>query len=382
MQQEFKTGILTFHRANNYGSVLQAYALLKTIEQLGFNCEIIDFRMSRQEKIYETLFVPCSNLRNLARNIFTVLHLFSIKRAEREFCRFRQTFFKTSVLCKDSIPTEISNEYKCLVMGGDQIWNTTLDDFDKTFVGGFIEDKARCVSYAPSIGMESLSEQDSLVLKEIQGFSAVSVREWEGKQLLGKFISNDITVVCDPVFLLPVSQWQSLADTGESSSGIFMYLIGDTEGARKVAERIHANSGMTIYSYFKSLRDLKGHVKTRYEISPIEFLANIKNADYVITNSFHATAFSIIFQKNFWVFLQRNGSKRPQTRILNLLRQVGLTERIRYNDESIEDFDYNKEIDYLAVQPLIEQWAIESRNWLYNSIKKVYTMDEPIDNLM
>ena len=207
-----KIAIITYHRSNNYGSVLQAYAIAKYLNDLGAKARIIDYHSKKQDELYKT-FERFGGIMSIARNFQTLLHFKSINARKKKF----DEFIKNELpLTKEYVNiSDISAEndnYDLFICGSDQIWNTSCDDFTKAYTLDFVEDKSKCVSYAASIGKNCISPDDEVFFyNQIKDFYKISLREKEGvdeiKRIVGR---DDVCLVSDPVTLFSKNEWGEL----------------------------------------------------------------------------------------------------------------------------------------------------------------------------
>ena len=357
-----KIAIITYHRSINYGSVLQSYALNKYLRQLGHTVETIDFSSDNQQKMYKH-YEKIGSVMSIARNVYSFIYNQAITKKEIRFNAFiDQNIPLTDYrgndyngLCK------LSSKYDLFLCGSDQIWNTRCYDFDLAYLLKFVEDKRKCCSYAASIGVDSLDKvSEDLFKKYISNFKCLSVRETTGAIYLEKIINRKIESVLDPVFLLSDNEWSSISsDEDIKEKFILGYYIGDTDGMRKFGEELAKKTNSKVIVILKNLRDVYGKNKKEYSTGPKEFLWLIEHAEYICTNSFHAVAFSVIFKKKFWVFVNKSLDRKenPHSRITDFTSILGLSDRV-IDGESCEKVNYDKIIDWKSVyeklNPLIE----------------------------
>lgn len=323
--------IITYHRAVNYGSALQAYALNRYINELGIHCETIDYRPKRQSDIYRLFEVPRSPMA-LARNVHSLLCLRDLRTHQDRFDEFLNDLVIQTVdtFSKPTDLEALGEHYDVYVTGSDQVWNPRTTDFDSSYLLSFVHDKSRCLSYAPSLGTGTLpAEYHDLFRKDLAGYRRLSVREEQGAAEISEVVGRAVSTVVDPVFLLDDQDWSCVGKTASCTYGgdfIFGYFIGDVPGMREFADRLAEETGLKVITVYKNLRDLLHRTECHYDAGPREFIWYVANARYVVTNSFHATAFSIIYRKDFWTFVDRN-SEAPGERIRNILDLTGLRNR-------------------------------------------------------
>lgn len=344
-----KIAIITYHRSNNYGSVLQAYALSKYLNTQGARLNVIDYHSEKQDKLYKT-FESVKGLMSVARNIQTFFYLKSIKLRKKKFDEFlKNNFSLTKEYVNVSDISAENDNYDLFICGSDQIWNTSCDDFSKAYTLDFVKDKSKCVSYAASIGKKFIKPEDEdFFYAQLKDFYKLSLREKDGvdeiKRITGR---GDVSMVSDPVTLLDKNDWNELIKDVKALNKkyILAYFIGDVPFMRDFVKRLAKIKRLPIIVINKNLRDMLYRNKKRYGTGPKEFLALIKNAEYVVSDSFHATVFSIIFKKQFFTFAKTD-QESAISRLNNFLSVLGLKNRLNASDVNLQNIDYdNKTIE-------------------------------------
>lgn len=355
-----KIGIITFHRAMNYGAVFQTYALQQCLNDNEIENEVIDYVCQNIEECYKPFKVMQGNyFKAIVRGV-----LFSgiIRRKKRQFEFFLQKYLVMSK--KYYSLDELRNardEYSCFISGSDQVWSPNSAGFDEAYFLTFAHDRQKN-SYAASIGMNSLPLQLVEEYKNrLQEFQNISVREQEAKSLLLQYINKDIEVHVDPTLLLSSEQWRLISKEPKEKGYIVIFNVEkpiyDIQFAKKVAKERNLK---IIYINDRTVKKEKG-IKYVVAPTPEEFLGYFANADVVVTNSFHGTAFSIIFHKNLYVEL--NNRKRRNVRAEDLLNLVGIKGRIieeGLNEDSVELLNWK------AVDEIISAKKQEAVNYLTN----------------
>lgn len=364
-----KIGIITIHRINNYGALLQAYALNKYLSNKGFDVKTIDFRTQRVAESYK-IFQPVSSIMSLARNAQAFLYKGKLKRRKRRFEEFLTENVPMTKSCFKS-NEELSQAklgYDFYICGSDQIWNIGCSNYSEAYFLSFVENSGKKISYAASMGEKGVPEEKREQVREmLKDFSCISVREKYAKDSLLTFIDKTIYTVVDPVFLLDKQQWNSLLVSPiiKKKYILFYVLRGDIEGMRKTVIKMGKDLKLQIVVVSINLREMQYKNKKCYDAGPKEFLTLVKNAEYVVTNSFHGVAMSIIFEKNFW-FFSGEDKKNSSARVYNLLEQVSLLDRIISSKDVVE---LGKPIDYSKVNSLINVAVQESKKYLEEAIE-------------
>ena len=322
-----KIGTLTTHMSDNYGAVLQAYALSTYIGQQA-DCEIVNYYPEYLRKAYHGR-IKVRDIKSLINFCFQVLHTGARKRRSHRFAAFREQHMRLSYLCRNRKElTGAAPQYAAIVAGSDQIWNPDIHGFDENFFLTFCPEKVRKYGYAPSFGVSSLNEEQAAEVKRrCEGFTRLAFREESGVRIAREVLGLSCPLVLDPVFLLSAEHWRGLkAATAPTGKYVLCYFLSDPRGSVEAMCKRFQKEGYMVYSIGFSARDAVNGAKKVYDLGPSEFLAYIDHADYILTDSFHATAFSILFGKNFYTRTDGKNAKRAD-RVISLLKACGLEER-------------------------------------------------------
>lgn len=335
-----KIGILTmYYGSYNYGGLLQAYALCYYLKSIGYDAEQICFKTNQ---MYKDELIANSN-KNGIRKVKQILkkpinHRIELRKQRIKQFREIEIPHSSRVYNEENI-NECNDIYDIFITGSDQVWN--LNWLEHVYFLDFVKSDKLKVSYAASLGMETLSYEQRVILKDkLQDFKAISVREKEAIFLVKSCIDQKIIQVLDPTLLLGREQWDQLAIKKiVNEPYLFCYFLGDRKEVRRVAEQYAKKYSLKIVTipylsgYFRKCDLLFGDVKI-YEIDPGGFISLIKNADCIMTDSFHATVFSNIYKKNFFVF-QRYASGKMSSRVTSLLEIFENSERFCSCDKLI-----------------------------------------------
>ena len=360
-----KVGIITFHRAVNYGACLQAYALKETLKEIGADAELIDYRSEDVEDIYFKIIRKNISIKTLVKNIITWPVQ---KRRNSMFSSFLERYLLQNTPCSIHTTEELKNvadKYDLFISGSDQVWSPLCAANDKTYMLDFVSDSQKKYSYAASFGVvDDKYLSDEKIKQLLDSYAFLSVREQKGieiiHQMLGKESDKKLAQHVDPTFLLPKEKWLALTKPVEKEKYLFIYSLSMPKEIIDYAEELAEQMGLTIkcftlnnvYSMMNPKRVING--------SPIDFLSYIAGAEYVVTNSFHGTAFSIIFNKNFSVVKNVN-PQHDNSRLTNILRMLGLEKRLSGVDTTAEVIE---PIDYDQVNERVKKMQCESREYL------------------
>ena len=361
-----KVGILTFPNSTSYGATLQMYALYKKVNDLGHEAEIINYfnaymkaeRHVRQEKGKRTLRKA---LKHSARKL---LH-FRLEKAFRRFEKKNMELYpKRAVVDKDRLP-EIGKKYGAVICGSDQVWNPNITDNDLSFFLDFCSEGTRRISYAPSFGISEFSKEFSdMIRPEIAAFDSLSVREEAGREYIKREFGREAEMVCDPTMLLDAEEWSTVERKYPVGTDgyILFYTIRKSEKLMNYCRKLSEKTGLKIIVVGGNLlQNIKSEkIKYAVDISPEQWLYLVHNATYVVTNSFHGTAFSVIYRKNFYVEL----SSATNSRLSHITNILGLQSRI-VNCESVPEIT---DCNYLVAEAELKKLRIESLNFLKKAL--------------
>ncbi|MCI9132644.1 MAG: polysaccharide pyruvyl transferase family protein [Lachnospiraceae bacterium] len=352
-----RIGIITFHRALNCGAILQAYALSMYLSEINHKVEIIDYcpKWSDEDQVLIRELFFDFKLRKVL--------LFPFRKLFRKKCNdFLNNYCILSACVKTLEDVKKLNQYDVYITGSDQVWNIDITGgFDEVYFLDF-ETTAKKVSYAASCGKDDIDKKlVNLIAQSVKTFDAVSVREHVLEQALK---SNGILNICsvwDPVFLLNANQYSKLQRGNGYKNYLLLYTKGRAEGIRKIAKQVADKYSLAIVDTSKIKKQWPAdYVKRVY--GPSEFLGLFAHANFIITNSFHGTAFSIIFRKSFYSL--ENGNKT--SRISSLLSDIGLDSRLVHGIEGIDEIT---QVDYLEYESKIEEHIYKSKMFLKSILK-------------
>ena len=332
-----KTGLVTFYHIHHYGALLQAAATQRAVEQLGAECEIIDYYVNQNN----ALFRKPTGLGSLAADTHTALHYKALENRYRRFEAFSRDHLRISehrfASLEELRQTELP--YDLILSGSDQIWNPKIfpdGRFDPVFFGAFSE--KRKAAYAPSFGIPRVPEEMEEELREyLSRFSHVSVRELGGREILKTVAGKDVPVVLDPTLLLDAEQWGAMASTessfapNQNGAGgyILCYCISKPDALEPYISRLAETTGLPVIQLCGIRRKVHPKARCVLDAGPAEFLSLFRNASYVCTNSFHGTVFSIQFQKPFFTAVAPSELAVPErSRTYSILHTLGLENRI------------------------------------------------------
>lgn len=332
-----KVGILTFHRALNYGAVLQALGLVKTVEKLGKEATIIDYRCKTIEDDYKNIKIEKGSvIKDIVNSMLSYSTRKRKKNSFRMFCNNNLNLSSKAYYSKEDL-LKLNEECSTFITGSDQVWDDKCANFDEAFFLTFVNDSSKKNSYAASFAFGELPKGLECEYKNrLEDFNSISVREEKGKDIFSTLLNKNIHIDLDPTLLLDKEEWMSYTEKStESEKYILIYTVNQPRELFSYAEELSKNTGYKLIYINDSLKK-KVNAEYRRGVSPSEFLTLFANAEYVLTNSFHGTAFSIIYEKKFIVEINSKKNK-INYRSKNLLSMLNLENRILDGTNNIRD---------------------------------------------
>ena len=392
-----KVGVLThYYNSKNYGGMLQAYALIKTLSKLGFDAEQICYKYETDKPLSnETQNVDRNNshnIKDLIKKSATikgkilyklkyikkrVLYNKKLKTREKRFLTFEEKIPHSSYIYTSNDISLCNKDYDAFIVGSDQVWN--LWWYNAAFFLEFAETDKLKIAYAASAGKEDFDEIEKQYLKKVLiKFDSISVRE---KDLVNQYksIANvNSTHVLDPVMLLNVKDWDLVSSERLIKDNyIFCFFYNPTDNVyslvKDFAKKNNKKIAIIPYAHQASVDklDCKYGDYRFTEAGPREFISLIKNSDYVFTDSFHCAVFSILYNIKMFVFT-RNQFKEMSSRILSLVELFKCEERFCDREDKINlnyvDMVKNKDYSFEKYYKLKNI----SISYLTNSLMRKY----------
>lgn len=344
-----KVATITYSWAQNWGAVLQAYALTEYLNSVGHEAMLIDYKPFDNKLI--------STVKSVPDGILDLLTIPASKRRVARYNEFRKNAFRLTEKCNTTEELEkLNSEFDAFITGSDQVWNVGLG-VSKDFYLEFAEPEKKKISYAASFGVSSIPEEHQAeTIKGINNIDTISVREESGANIVKQLAGRDAEVVLDPVFLLPPEKWTELEAPLEKipEKFIFVYPTQVTDTLVSIVRELKNKTGYEAISPFY----VPG-CKTRKDIGPREFVSLVRNAEYVVGSSFHVTAFSVIFGKKLYVVTH----SKTGSRTTDLLRRLNMDSCIIDSAEQIKNVGWQ----YEAVNETLEKLIADSKTFLKNA---------------
>ena len=388
MRSPNKIGIIThYYKSTNYGGNLQAYALCKVLQMMGYEAEQICYSRQGEPPMWKAEKLPATKellntFRKAHRGVNLLLSFLqrdvkaNVNVRKQAILGFnRSDIPHSSMVFSHNTIAEANRDYDVFITGSDQVWHpmAVCDAYLLSFA-----EKGK-ISYAASLAVNELAEeQKSKFQNRLSAFDAVSVREKNAVDILRPLVNNEPTWVLDPSLLLSREEWDAICtEVKVSEKYLFCYFLGDDIQQRRLAESYAKTHGLKIVTLpylngkYRKCDKKFGDIRL-YDVSPKDLLSLIKYADYVFTDSFHATVFSIIYQREFFVF-DRSEHKEMGSRIGSLTELFSLQLRYCNTPErltlayltSIPAVDYSQDFS------LFEKRRSVSIQFLKDSIESV-----------
>ena len=383
MEGKKKVGIITIVKVNNYGAELQAFALQRKLNLMGYDAEIIDYLFYKNKqykreniskpfypypfkmRIKETLLPICEWLRSIPHNKALTYRNKGFAEFHKRNTRFSSTVFKSYSQLYGNPP-----HYDIYCVGSDQVWNpncyTSLFPYFLTFVS----EGNRKVAYASSFGVSSIPQQAIENYKiGLNNLDYISVREKTGMSIVKQITGKDATVVVDPTLLLLRDEWIKIAKFDKVPSGnyLLLYVLKDSDYITRIAIETARRKSLEIVRLCKGAytQDNKNSgITDIIDAAPDDFVGLFAKASMVMTNSFHGTVFSNIFHKDFYSIIPRG--KDNNSRIVDLLERIGNQTRIINEGD---DFKEAAAIEWNSVDNEITTFVQQSEKYIHDSFQ-------------
>lgn len=366
-----KIGIITMHKVLNFGSTLQAYALQRKIELLGFNSEIIDYVPNRQsDNICSIHSIKNKFICFLKDAILGFPHKIQNKRFN--------TFYQKHFVCSNKEYNKLNincnhMDYDIYCTGSDQVWNPRFINDDTNYLLSFVPTSFPRFSYASSFATSQISDNVQLYQKYLAQYNSITVREQTGVNLVNQLVNTTAQIACDPTILLDEEEWCSIIKESkciEKREYILVYLLGYMFNMRpqvySIIDKIQTELGLRVIYLNGSKYEVgRPNSKLIKNCGPAEFLYLIKNANFVITDSFHGTAFSCIFNRPFIGVIRDNDIN--DNRISSLVKLVG-NEKSLVCYDTIPSFSKNTIDEYKCNIVKLRDFRKKSSDLLKNMI--------------
>ena len=368
-------GIITIHKINNYGSVFQAYALQQVCENLGYRAEIIDYNFPNVQHS-DNKYAVVEDMLPTEPKWIKLLFAKDLLQQHKGIAQFVAKYQHLSQQMYHS-PEELRvapPHYDVYITGSDQLWSPRHCNGDPAFMLHFAPNEALKISYAASIGAKDIPEELRPIYKELLGrYRHIGVRENSGVEVIDRVVGKQAITVLDPTLLLNRDEWNKIASPKRQvkKKYILCYFLNYSFNAfpyvDDLAEYMQQQTGYEIVRVARPPHKLKcKHTHYRVGASPEEFLALVRDAEMILTTSFHGTAFAVNYGKPVFTVVQdRNAGDSRQ---VSLMSNLGLDAQVLSITESFpskDRFFYNVEQE----QSRLEQLRQNSKQYLINALQ-------------
>ena len=340
-----KIAILTLNGNFNYGNKLQNYALVRYLENMGFNVKTIWYKDNIKTRIKNKIkrLIPCK-LQYKRTNYF--------ENFTRKY--LNRIYYNNKI-----------DSFNYYVVGSDQVWNSNLITFSTKYFLDFSKDKNKNIAYSASFGIKTIKEDKEKIYKDgLNNFKLISVREDKGKEIIKKLINKEVEVLVDPTLLLNTKEYDKIAKKPKclknNNKYILVYFLGNMP--KETKEKIEKFACEKNYEII----DIHDVNSKYYVMGPSEFIYLEKNATLICTDSYHAVIFSILYNKPFIVFNRiEENTEGMETRIDSLLNRFNLLDR-RYNGK-IDNSVLN--VNYSNVDKILKEEKRKTDNFFKNAFE-------------
>lgn len=382
-------GLVTCYFHHNYGSMLQAYATEMIMQQIGLPYQTVACRAPIDYMVENKLLYILKKLLigdwNMWIGKMKIMHekrrnlTFAKKWALRDnaFNKFASESFHLSSFNKTRAElTAMAKNYSAFLVGSDQLWRTDSVEHGY-YTLEWVPDGIRKIAYSTSIGVREVPWfQVKKNRRFMNRFDYMALREQSACDLVFKLTGRKVQVVLDPTLLFSGDQWMKIQNKEPLTNGkyIFCYFLGNNPNQRELVKKLKDKTAMKIVA----LQHLDEYIpsdegfadEAPYNVGPAEFLNYIRNAEYIFTDSFHCSVFSILYKKKFFTFsrFSETAKQSTNTRIDNLLNITGLSER-RVNAGMSVDEILNLQLDFNYADKKLDELRKSSIDYLKNALK-------------
>lgn len=371
-----RIGILTLPLHTNYGGILQAYALQTVLERMGHQVVVFNTPSRKLRSTISSVLFDCNKLPIIGSHISFFMNKHQ-GMGRNVISHNIQTFIRKYINIKEihSFKNLNANEYDALIVGSDQVWRAIYfsrwqQPMENAFLSFAKDWKVKRIAYAASFGTDNweyTDEQTKNCKELIKKFDAISVREMSGVNLCKKKFEIDVLHVLDPTMLLDVSAYKHLFEIVQipKSSGNFLnYVLDETDEIKQLIENITIKRGLKPFAVNNPFEnDESKPLQMRIKVSVETWLRGFYDAELIVTDSFHACVFSILFKKQFVVVGNR---KRGMSRFISLLEMFGLENRMI---DSTTDIECLPNIDYSVVYAKYDKLKWNSMDFLVHNLQ-------------
>lgn len=354
-----KIATLTFQNADNYGAMLQCYALQKVLQNIGIQNDVLNYQCEYMSKPYSRAAL---RRKGVIRFILGIANSIVRMPRKRKFVEFRKHIKMTPKLNADDL-IGLEEQYDGFIVGSDQVWNDSITDFDPAYFLDFVQSPEKKLSYGASFGFESIPNDLKIKYKELlKDFSIYNMREATGVQNIESLLNKTANLVLDPTMLLTRDDWDTIACAPtQKDKYILVYNLSPSSFLINTVKKIARSTG---YKIVAIPFPVGGFLKAKAELTggPREWIGLIRDAEIVVTDSFHGSVFSILYNKRLYACVNEAG-----TRIYNLLNIFGLSDCICTPGTQLE---LTKKIDYTKANHILTEERKRNLKIIKDMLKK------------
>lgn len=364
-----KTATITWVTYLNFGTYLQSFALQTFLRKKGVDNVIIDDYAHTSIAYHNSKSKLLSFMRLIKRHIMFLFNP-GIKSTHKLYKSFKEEFLDIDYCSTDY--TRLNEKYDVFICGSDQIWNPLNEYPGKDYYYATFSSKKK-VAYAPSLGESYISEDNIKVLRErIMGFHALSGREWNGCEILGRISDGPVVKVIDPTLLLSKQDYYNIIKSQErfqEKKYVVVYLLTWNSKYYEYAQNYAKKNNIELI-YLNLLNADAKQIKGGIYLGPIEFLHAIRDAEFVFTDSFHGSIFSLIFETQFMTFMRFVNNKESQNSRVKDFHTMFGTEDHLVNVDNLPTDSKLSNIDFKKAKEKLRRYQEESGSFLLNAILK------------
>lgn len=361
-----KVGILTFPNSVSYGACLQMIALQNTVRRMGHEVEIINYYNAYMKAEKHTNKGRNPLKRAVQRRVRMLLH----RRLYQNFRRFEQQqvvhYPARPVTDKRRLPA-IGQRYDAVICGSDQVWSPYITDTDISYFLDFCGETTKRVAYAPSFGVVNFPEGFvERIAPELQKFYALSAREQAGKELVERLTERETTIVADPTWLVDATDWAAMEQPHPAATGdyVLYFVVNQSKELLARCKAFARRHGLKVVMVggnpATAAKNKDPMLSYAMDVGPEQWLYLVHHAKYVFTNSFHGTAFSVLFERDLYVEIPaHNGSRLHQ-----VLVSFGMEDRAVRKDAELTE----NAVDYQQAKQVFAQLKEQSLTYLQNAL--------------
>lgn len=387
-----KVGIVTSHTSfrNNYGAVLQCYALSEQLKRWGYLPYVINYTYMNENKRMEIENANKYSLKERINYVFSgeidLLTKFSYRAKRKKRIKMEESFIDfykryLNIIPEEPITYEELKEnplgFDIYITGSDQVWNPKIhgNKNDEICFLSFAEKEAIKIAYAPSFGINNYPPNlYTDLMSKLKGLDAISVRECQGQKIILDACNMEVPVVLDPTLMADPDIFQPISNQKLNlpSEYILCYRFGKMSYSAEIIKKIAEQLNLPVVELPLSIEAYRKGTMLCYDVDPSRFITAIKNATLILTDSFHCTVFSILNHKPFFTFLRQSPDEKNNMngRMIELLNGLGLENRLLYPEidfKRLQEEDLN--IRYENTDLILQKERMRSQNFLKSVLK-------------